>query len=82
MIKTHLPVLLAQKRWKQADLARKTGIRPNTVSEIYHGFADGISFERLDALCKVFDCSISDIFEYVPDSHTSQREVVRRKYYT
>lgn len=36
MIRILLSTRLGERRWTQADLARKTGIRPNTISELYH----------------------------------------------
>ena len=40
MVKIHLSKILGEKRWTQADLSRKTGIRPNTISELYNELAD------------------------------------------
>ncbi len=34
MVIIHLSKLLGDRRLTQADLARKTGIRPNTINEI------------------------------------------------
>lgn len=36
MIRINLSTLLGKKRWTQADLARRTGIRPNTINDLYH----------------------------------------------
>jgi len=74
MIIFHLPVLLVRKGWKQAELARKTGIRPNTISDLYNGFASGISIQDLEAICKVLECGISDIIEYIPDNNDMGKE--------
>ena len=38
MIKILLSRKLGELRWTQADLARKTGIRPTTINEMYHEF--------------------------------------------
>lgn len=35
MIRINLSTLLGKKRWTQADLARRTGIRPNTINDLY-----------------------------------------------
>ncbi len=40
MIKILLSRKLGELRWTQADLARKTGIRPSTISEMYHELID------------------------------------------
>ncbi len=67
MIKSNLPVLLAKRRWTQADLARKTGIRPATINQIYHNFAERVNLEHIDRICEVLECNIGDIFEYQPN---------------
>lgn len=66
MIKIHLSKILGEKRLTQADLARKTGIRPNTISEIYNELVERINLEHLDKICEVLHCNIEDILEYIP----------------
>lgn len=34
MIRIRLSTLLGEKRWTQADIARRTSIRPNTINEL------------------------------------------------
>lgn len=46
MIKILLSRKLGELRWTQADLARKTGIRPTTINEMYHELC-----ERVIAIC-------------------------------
>ncbi len=36
MIRILLSSRLGDRKWTQADLARKTGIRPTTINELYH----------------------------------------------
>ncbi len=67
MIKTNLPVLLAERRWTQADLARRTGIRPATINQLYHNLADRVNLEHIDRICEVLECDIGDIYQYVPN---------------
>lgn len=66
MIKIHLSRILGERRWTQADLARKTGIRPSTIGDIYHELAERVSLKHLDLICETLDCQIYDILEYVP----------------
>ena len=44
MIKIVLSRKLGELRRNQADLARATGIRPTTISELYNEIAERISF--------------------------------------
>lgn len=61
MIRILLSTRLGELRWTQADLARKTGIRPSTINELYHELAERVNLEYLDLICEALDCDISDI---------------------
>ena len=65
MIKILLSRKLGELRWTQADLARETGIRPSTISEMYHELIDRVNLEHLDLICEALDCQPGDILEYV-----------------
>lgn len=67
MIKILLSRKLGELRWTQADLARKTGIRPTTINEIYHEMAERINLEHLDLICEALDCELSEIIIRVPN---------------
>lgn len=67
MIKIHLSRLLGEKRWTQADLSRKTGIRANTISELYNELVERVNLEHLDKICEVLECDIEDILEHIPN---------------
>ena len=67
MVRIHLSRLLGEKRWSQAKLARVTEIRASTINDIYNEFAERISLNHLDRICKALNCDISDILEYIPD---------------
>ena len=67
MIRNHLSKLLGERRWTQADLARKIGIRRATINEMYNELSDRINLEYLDRICEVLNCDISDILEYIPN---------------
>lgn len=61
MIRILLSIRLGEKRWTQAELAAATGIRANTINDLYHEMTDRISLEQLDEICKALDCGISDL---------------------
>ncbi|EDS78032.1 conserved domain protein [Clostridium botulinum C str. Eklund] len=65
MIKIHLSRILGERRWTQADLARKTGIRPSTISEIYNELIERINLDHLDKICDVLECDVSDLIEHI-----------------
>ena len=58
MIHIKLAVKLAEKKWTQAELARRTGIRPNTISDLYNEVATAITFYNLEQICITLQCNI------------------------
>jgi len=67
MIKCHLARLMGEHKLKIADVARATALNRNTVTLLYKETAARVDFQTLNALCKYFDCEVSDILEYIPD---------------
>lgn len=67
MIKILLSRKLGEVRWTQADLARKTGIRPTTINELYHELVDRVNLEHLDLICEALDCDLDEIMIRVPN---------------
>lgn len=67
-IKILLSTRLGERRWTQADLARKTGIRPTTINEMYHEICERVNLEHLDLICQALECDLSDILVYIPNS--------------
>ena len=61
MIRVLLSTRLGERRWSQAKLAKMTGIRYETINDLYNEFALRISFENLDKICEALDCDITDI---------------------
>ncbi len=67
MIRILLSTRLGECRWTQADLARATGIRPNTINELYHELVDRVNLEHLDLICEALDCQLDELIVRVPD---------------
>ena len=68
MIKILLSKKLGELRLTQADLARATGIRPNTINELYHELTERVSLEHLDKICEALDCDLSEIVAFTPNA--------------
>jgi len=82
MIRILLSTRLGERRWTQADLARKTGIRPSTINDWYHEMAERISLDHLDLMCEALDCEAQDIIVYIPNKEpriASRTAIVRRE---
>ena len=67
MIRILLSTKLGELRWTQADLARATGIRPNTINELYHELVDRVNLDHLDLICGALDCKLDELIVRVPD---------------
>lgn len=62
MLKLRLAVLLAQRGMSRADLARLTGIRPNTIGDMCNNTSAQISIKNLALICEALHCSPGDLF--------------------
>ena len=69
MIRILLSTRIGEIRWTQADLARATGIRPNTINELYHELVDRVNLEHLDLICEALGCDLDELIVRVPDEH-------------
>lgn len=67
MIRILLSTKLGEIRWTQADLSRATGIRPNTINELYHELAERVNLEHLDLICEALDCELDELIKRVPE---------------
>lgn len=68
MIKNKLHMLMAERRVKSVRvLADETKLGLPTLYRIYNGENERIDYNTLNVLCKHFNCSLSDLLEYVPD---------------
>ena len=67
MIKILLSRKLGELRWTQADLARKTGIRPTTINELYHEISERVNLEHLDLICEALGCELDEIIIRIPN---------------
>lgn len=77
MIRIRLSTLLGEKRWPQAELARRTGIRTATINELYHEMSERVSLEHLDRICAALDCDLPDLIVYIPDKEASKARANR-----
>lgn len=68
MIRILLSSRLGDLRLTQADLARMTGIRPTTISELYHEMTERVSLEQLDLICEALDCRLDELIIREPNA--------------
>ena len=72
MIVSNLPVLLAERRMKVADLIRMTGISKSTMHKLYNEQTSRIDFETMDKICEALDVGVGELFTYIPNEASEE----------
>ena len=65
MIRCNLSRLMGERKMKVIDVARESGLHRHTITSLYKETAQRIELDAIDALCKLFDCSVGELFERV-----------------
>lgn len=60
----NLDVMLAKRKMKSTELAKKVGITEQNLSILKTGRAKAIRFSTLESICEALDCQPGDILEY------------------
>ena len=68
LVRILLSTRLGERRLTQADLARMTGIRKHTISELYNEIATRVSLDHLDLICEALGCGLTDLLEITPNA--------------
>lgn len=58
-----LSTLMGSKRFSIQDVHNQTGLSRNTISNLYNDKASRIDFDTADKLCRLFGCSMNDLFD-------------------
>lgn len=74
MIRIKLCELMGREKMTRKRLSELTGIRPNTIGDLYNENVRKIDLQALDKICGVFECSISDVLEHVPENKIREEE--------
>lgn len=67
MIINNVSTMIGKRRLNISETAKIAGVDYNTVEGLYHDKTSGIKFETLNKLCYALECSVSDLFTYIPD---------------
>lgn len=67
MIRCNLSRLMGEKKMKVVDVARETGLHRHTVTSLYKETAQRIELDAIEALCKLFECSVGELLERVEE---------------
>jgi len=72
MIKCHLSRLMGERKLKISDVARDTGLHRNTITLLYQETANRVDIDALNVLCKYFQVSVGDLFEFIGDPESAE----------
>ena len=61
-----LDVMLARRKMRSKELARRVGITEQNLSLMKSGKVKGVRFETLAKICAVLECQPADLFFYEP----------------
>jgi len=64
MVICKLPVLLAERKMRVADLIRGTGINKTTLHKLYNGELTRIDLDTIDRICDYLDIQVGDLFVF------------------
>ena len=73
MIRCHLSRLMGERKMKIADVARETGLNRNTVTLLYRETATRVDLDAVEQLCKLFECKVGDLLQFVPTNERSEK---------
>ena len=79
MIRILLSARLGERRWTQADLARKTGIRAATICLYFNELVDKVDLKHLDLMCDALECQPGDLIAFDARVPQEDRRRKRRK---
>lgn len=65
MIKCHLSKMMGAKKLKISDVARMTGLHRNTITLLYNETATRVDLDAIERLCKLFECQVGELFEWI-----------------
>lgn len=76
MIKCNLKILMAKYNTTRKELSEKTDIGLNSIGRYINN--DWVKFdkEHMDALCKFFDCDISELITFENENKKNEDELI------
>ncbi|MGA3677839.1 helix-turn-helix domain-containing protein [Lysinibacillus agricola] len=72
VVKSNLRILMAEHRIDGiSELMEKSGLSRNAINRLYKGTDEEMkstNLKTLITLCEVFECKLSDLLEFTPES--------------
>jgi len=70
VIQCHLGRLMARDGLRVAEVARASGLNRSTVTALAVGRATRVELPHVEALCRLLNCGVGDLFEYIADDRS------------
>jgi putative transcriptional regulator len=70
VIQCHLGRLMARDGLRVAEVARASGLNRSTVTSLAVGRATRVELPHVEALCRLLNCGVGDLFEYIADDRS------------
>lgn len=64
-IRIHVSDMLGKYKMTQKELSLRTGIRPGTISALYHERVKRIEISHIEKLCIALNCTPGELFKFV-----------------
>ena len=64
MIRIKLSEILGKKKMTRKKLSELTGIRANTICDLYNEKVKKLDIEALNRICTVLNCDVSDLIVF------------------
>jgi len=58
---------MGERKMKVIDVARETGLSRHSISYLYKETAQKVDLNTMEILCRLFECSVCDLFEVVDE---------------
>lgn len=82
MIIIKLSEILGRKKLKISDVIRETGVTRPTLTSLYYGKGNGISFDTLNSLCRYLKVGTDDLIKFYDIDIDSTDIKLSKKEYT
>lgn len=73
MIRCHLSTLMGKHKLRISDVSRRTGLNRSTVTALYKEKCTRVDIAAVDALCRLFSCTVGDLFQFTDDHRQESR---------
>jgi len=71
MIRVNLDVAMAKRRMNSSELCERLGITAANLSILKNNKGKAIRFSTLDSICRILDCRVDEILEYVSEEEAN-----------